>query len=417
MALEPICEILLISGLAVSMLLPTTGILVATVLEKLRKTTTFLLAVFLWLHAIFFLNLHSSVLARAERLLYFTGSELVLFALLVLLSFLAASGFWKMLRSLAYIYFFPFVLCWRVLYFLVVSIRVVDRWFRRQTETPTGNSLLIQGTSPGPTTPLPTATTPSANLPKAPAKKPGLRFLLRPFRRFTLLWCLLLLFNTHRTVVWLCLIVVLVQLGLRIFFVLKTLLFSDVWLRKYGPLAFAGLNKSIETLEAFRPDAEITGEIKGLPGQIDLWKRILGFLQDHYLLTRWAWVVCVLLFGGIYLYFSALFSFVYYGIARVEGVPLPWPDAFVTSMFIPFFVTDLPKLLMMRIVGGIQCSLVVLIGIGTVLNFLQRRLEAVRTAAVHLSNRLAEQSIQEKYTILQARISPSKQAPEGGTKD
>lgn len=394
--------------------LPGATELVNRALESLRKITTFVLAVFLWLHALFFLHLRSSALARAEGVLHLASSELVLFALLIALSFLAASGFWKMFRSLAYIYLFPFVLCWRTLYLLVLSIRLMNRWFKRQAPTRAGDSLSVEGTSA--TVAVAVAPAPPANSTKpVAAKKSGLRFLLRPFRRFTLLWCLLLLFSTHQIVVWLCLIVVLIQLGRRIFVVLKTLLFSDAWLKKYAPLAFAGIDKSIETLRAFRPDAEITSEIKGLPGQIHLWRKIVRFLQNEYLLSRWAWLVCILLFGSIYMYFSTLFSFAYYGIARVEGAPLSWPVAFVTSLFIPFFVTDLPKLLAIRLVGGIHCSLVLLIGIGTVLNFLRRRLEAVQTTAVRLSDRLAEQSLQEKLVILQARLSQSEQVNASAT--
>jgi hypothetical protein len=78
----------------------------ATLSELIRKTTTFFLALFLWLHAIFFLTVPSSVTARSIRLLRLTSSELVLFGLLLVFSFLTASGFWKTFRSLVYIYFF-----------------------------------------------------------------------------------------------------------------------------------------------------------------------------------------------------------------------------------------------------------------------------------------------------------------------
>ena len=58
--------------------------------EIVRKATTFLLAVF--------------------QLLRLATSEVVLFLLLFTFSMLAASGFWKTLLSVTYIYFFPFVL-------------------------------------------------------------------------------------------------------------------------------------------------------------------------------------------------------------------------------------------------------------------------------------------------------------------
>jgi hypothetical protein len=109
--------------------------------------------------------------------------------------------------------------------------------------------------------------------------------------------------------------------------------------------------------------------------------------------------------GSIYIYIAALFSFAYCGIARVSGVSYSWPDALVASVFIPFFVSELPKILAVKLLGGIHCLLVVAVGVGTVVNFLRRKLDAVRRAATDLSDRFADQSIQEKYRILEQKFS------------
>jgi hypothetical protein len=93
----------------------------ARVAERVRRATTFLLAVLLWTHALLFLNVQSPAISEAAGLLRLTSSEIVLFALLLSFSFLAASGFWKTLRSLAYIYFFPFVLFMYFLYFCFLT--------------------------------------------------------------------------------------------------------------------------------------------------------------------------------------------------------------------------------------------------------------------------------------------------------
>ena len=62
-----------------------------------------------------------------------------------------------------------------------------------------------------------------------------MRFFLRPFRRFMFLWCFLLLVTNHVEIVWLCLIVVLVQLGRKIWVILQALLFPKPWLDKLVP--------------------------------------------------------------------------------------------------------------------------------------------------------------------------------------
>lgn len=378
--------------------------MVATASELLRRATTLLLALFLWFHAIFLLDFNANHLHRITRLLHFTASEAILLGLLTLFSFLAASGFWKMLRSLAYIYLFPFVVLMYLIYWCALIARRMNRWFKAQGSRKLSIPIAVEGQK------LPqvsNATPKSSDGPKHSKKEFAelFSFVLRPFRRFMLLWCVLLLVTTHTAIVWLCLIVVLVQLARKIFFVLKMLLFSEPWLKKYGPVLFAGLNQALAELAELTPDAQSDG-LKRLWGQLDLWRKILDFLRDPYLMSRWAWVIGFVGFASIYLYVSALFSFAYFGIARVSGITYPWPDALVASLFIPFYVADLPKLLSIRLLGGIHCLLVLAIGFGTVFNFLRRRLDAIRRAADDLSDRL-DKGVREKQTILEARLPSS----------
>ena len=74
-------------------------------------------------------------------------------------------------------------------------------------------------------------------------------------------------------------------------------------------------------------------------------------------------------------------------------------------MFIPFFLSDLPKILAAKLLGGIHCLLVVAVGIGTIVNFLRRKLDAIRSAATDLSDRFADENIQERYMILEEKFS------------
>src|SRR6267378_3460111 len=119
-----------------------------TISENVRKATTFLLAVFLWLHALFFVNIQSPLIAKFTQLLRLTTAEFVLFALLVILSFLAASGFWKTLLSLTYIYCFPFVLLGYVFYCCFLILRAMNRWFKAQAIQQTGNVRIIEQNAP-----------------------------------------------------------------------------------------------------------------------------------------------------------------------------------------------------------------------------------------------------------------------------
>jgi hypothetical protein len=75
-------------------------------------------------------------------------------------------------------------------------------------------------------------------------------------------------------------------------------------------------------------------------------------------------------------------------------------------VFIPF-ISGLPKLLSLKLLGGTHCMLVVAVGIGTIVNFLRRKLDAIREAATDYSDRFADKSVQEKYVILEQKVSAS----------
>ena len=381
----------------------TTGPTMAKAAETIRRGTTFLLAVLLWTHALLFVNFQSPAISAAAKLFRLTSSEVVLFTLLLSFSFLAASGFWKTLRSLAYIYSFPIVLAWYFLRFCFLLVRATHRWLRSQGRPRLGEAPVVEHKVL--TVPQgPPASTPSTGRPRS-NRADLLCFLARPFRRFTFLWCILLVVATHRATIWLSLVVVLIHLARRVCQILKMLLFSDPWLREFGASVLANLNSHLASLAGVTHESPPTPELRNLWNQISSLKRILGLLGDPYILSRWAWIVGIVFLGSIYVYVALLFSFGYYGIARVGGAHFSWPDALVTSVFIPFFVSDLPKMLALKVLGGIHCSLVVLVGVGTIVNFLRRKLDAVCAASVELSGRLTERDVQEKLLILEGKFS------------
>ncbi len=374
--------------------------------ERIRKATTFLLASFLWIHAVLFLNFQSTLIANCTRVLRLSTSEFVLFALLVTFSFLTGSGFWKTLLSRLYIYFFPFVVLGYALYLCFLLLRRMNRWFKSQASPQLAAPLVANQGATSAIVPVLSAS-PESRISSKEGALRLLRFLLRPFQRFMLLWCVLLLVTTHIGIVWLCLIVVLANLARKIFLLLTILLFSDPWLKKAGTALTGGLQNALAALAAITLDSAPDNELQNLWNQLSLWRKILEFLKDPYLMSRWAWVLGILFFGSIYIYIAILFSFGYYGVARASGIQYSWPDALLTSVFIPFFISDLPKVFAERFLGGIQCLLVVVVGVGTIVNFLRRKLDTVRRAATTLSDRFYDQNVREKYVVLEARFSPT----------
>jgi hypothetical protein len=88
----------------------------------------------------------------------------------------------------------------------------------------------------------------------------------------------------------------------------------------------------------------------------------------------------------------------------VSGITYAWSEALVASLFTPFFVTELPKRLAFRLLGGFHASLALVIGIGTFFAFLNRRIAAIRAMAKTINDRLREQAFQEKFSIVGERL-------------
>jgi hypothetical protein len=192
------------------------------------------------------------------------------------------------------------------------------------------------------------------------------------------------------------------------------MLFFDPHIKRAIEKMFEIVGNAVDAIDAFTPDTTPSQELKSRWNEVRGWKMITSFMRDDYLVSRWAWVIGAISFGAIYGYIALLFSFVYFGIARVSGIPYRWPDSLVASLFIPLFATELPKTILFRVVGGMHFSLVVTIGIGTFFSFLRRRLSAIRAAATAINDRLIDKGFQEKFLLLgvQCEVSPGNPSQE-----
>jgi hypothetical protein len=372
--------------------------------EIVRRITTFLLAVFLWLHALFLLNVQVPLVTGLSHYVRLTSSETILFVLLFLFSALSASGFLGTLRSIAYIYFFPLVLLFYLLVIVFRLLRAINRWFTKD------QNLSAQQTDSGQievAAPQMEEIAPVASV--APDAGPKISsVLLRPFKRYTILWCILLLIATHTVIIWLSFIVVVCHLVWKIIGVLKITLFSRSWIEKAGNAFFVRLDIMLGTLRAVNARTRETKELEQLLREFGLWGKVARFLQNKNLVSRWAGLLVAVFFLSVYVYVALLFSFVYFGIGKVSGLNYPWLEAAITSLFIPAYIGELPKTLSMRAVGGVQYALIVCVGIGTFLNYLHRRLESVHSGAIVVSERLADKSVRDKLAILEKKFSEAK---------
>ena len=163
-------------------------------LEVSRRITRFLLALLLWAHAFFLVGNRSGIVEFVSKRLHFSFVETVLLLLLLLFSFLAGSGYWQTIKNLIYIYLFPLIL-------LLVLIVGVSRLLWKIGRPFLTDTISRVGDLPPKTIDqVAVAVTAETAMLPAQTQKPNshqiFEVITRPFRRFTLLWCILLLRNS-----------------------------------------------------------------------------------------------------------------------------------------------------------------------------------------------------------------------------
>ena len=195
-------------------------------LRFVRKVTRFALSVGLWMHALFLLRFPVPSLSPIVARLGFNVGETSILFLIICFSILASYGLGNIIVDLLYVYFFPFIL----IYILVRLLwQVVHFVFKLTTlghnvgleKKPINLPQLI--TAPQSEKQKTNAT---IGRPKFSWGKLG-KEVVRPFRQFTLLWCLLLLLTSKTTLLWIALVVLAMSLGRTLLIVVAFILVSS----------------------------------------------------------------------------------------------------------------------------------------------------------------------------------------------
>lgn len=361
----------------------------------------FAAAVALWSHALLLLTIPIPRLELWAARWHLTASEGWIVLLLALFSILSSYGFKRMAVDLTYIYFFPFIL---LFYLAGVTYLVLSFIFTR----------LRGGNSANPQAPtssvieVPNPKTPPA-LPSSAQPHWSWRFLRasvlelsRPFRQFTLLWGLLLLLSSKPILIGIALAIVLAHIARAL---LKIGFFSI--------LSFKWLSQVEEKLKSYAEgliknvlDIPLEGELNqdlnlkvlqlvGIKAGIVLFQKRKVISYSLILLS-----LAVLLLT--YFYLGLIFSFGYYGLAKVQSIPYSWGEALVTALFIPVAYTDLPRNLWMKLLGGFHWVFVVVLGLTTILGYVQRKVDSLQSVA---------QSLRERMDIEEIRVRLEKFSP------
>lgn len=373
-----------------------------TTLRWVRKSTRFFLALLLWLNALLLLRFSvPSVSPLAARLHLSTG-ETTIFLLLAGFSILFSYGWKNIIVDLLYLYFFPFIF----LYLLIrAGFWILGHLFggtRSEKDSQVSPSALEIS---GPTKslpPVPTATpTPEANF----RWKAFVRHWFRPFSQFTILWCLLLLLTPHRWLLIIALLIVLAHLARTLIFVVGFAFLSVKNLSQLDARIKTYVERLIATV--LSEQTVPTDDLRKTWALISTLQLGITLLRNRQRAAQFIIFIAALIFMATYLYLALLFAFAYYGLARINSIPYSWTEALVTAIFIPAAFGDLPHNVWIMLLGGIHWTFVVLVGLGTIVGYLQRKLNSLYRAADFLNSRFQEEEVKKRIAILNEQFKTS----------
>jgi len=376
-------------------------------LRQIRRLVRFVLACLLWLNALFIFRVPAPSTHPLATWLHITPVEAVLLVLLAALSLLTRTGYGQLILDLLYIYAFPFIL----LFLLVVAIcKGLFRLYR-----------LVVATDEKPDAALPNVVTTSivpdppkaiSLIESAPKRSEEIwAALINPFRRFTLLWCFLSALATTPVVLKISFVVVSIHVLKTVVTMLRFTVFSQGVIWRFEKYITNHADNVLAKISIVTRESEPTSDLRNLWAAVTALKTGVGLLKNRTLVARWALFLTSIFLGAAYVYISLLFSFVYYGMGRLLHVnPFGWGEALVTSLFIPFAFGDLPHNVWIKLVGGLHCSFVVLVGAGTVFNYIRKRIDSISSTATVLSVRFSDEAIQSKLIILDEKFGKTNEA-------
>lgn len=351
------------------------------------------------MHTLFVFGVPSPNLSGLGGRLHLSASEIVVFALLFSFSALATYGLGRVLVDVLYIYFFPFVLLWIVAKWSFKGLRTINRFCMAGTtvQIPVG---------------VPTVKVVDGNASSAatPEKKEKVTWkdvrtaLVQPFRRFTILWCFLLLVTTHQALLEIALAVVIIHVAFILRAILRVTIFSAGLISDLENRIRQSTDSWLEKIASVTRDTEATPDLRTVWTNLSGIKMGLLILQNRQLVSRWAAVLGSAFLGCIYTYLAFLFSFIYYGAAHVQSISLTWPMSFVTSLFLPFSFGDLPQNFWIKLAGGLHCVVVVAVSAGTIINYVTTKAQALQQTAVLLSQKFADGEVQTRLLILEEKF-------------
>jgi len=350
----------------------------------------------------------------------FTAPELCVLSFLAFVVALNIYGISKWLIDAVYIYFFPFVLIWYAFKWSSVLAWKISKALARlvslqavSEDWQTAMALL------GPSTlnPLPSSIQPPpAEVKQSPSKankKTHSTFVCKlwkglraPFTHFTLTWCVLIVVSLKPALLGLATLVIIAH-TLRF---LGTLVVTALGVNRVFVTAEQKLTEMIRQLThkvlKYPLEAPVDTDLRTIVSQL-AGIRFLSFLiHKRSEILHGALTLAVGVYVLIYLRLVFLFTFLYFGIAKIGHIKFGLLDSVVSALLMPLSFGDLPHNSFMKFFAGAQSAIVVLLGVGAVGAYLQRKLNAVQQAAGNVWEVLNSDDVKVRIEHFQARQPP-----------
>ena len=362
----------------------------------LRKSTRFALATFLWLHALFLLRPAPVDMVPLAARVGMSHAEFVVVVAVVGAGLLKAYGWKNVIVDLLYIWCFPVVLPCLLVYWTVVAVQSARRVLRAGAPAEAQGIRTVDAPVGGQQA--------SRSFPWRKVVKSFTRSVLG----FATLWGLLVVFTTHIWTLRLATLMVLVAIARMLYVVLKFFVFSTGWLSSLEASIQNTAEKWIACIGAW-VEPEPSVEVKNAWNGLRAFQFGVKALRDRRRVTQWTIGLGGVVFVAVYAYAALLFSFSYVGLARLSGVALSWSDALLTSLLLPISYGDLPRVALVRLLGGLHYAFLVVFGFGSFWSYVRRQATSIHTTIAVIALKLDQDEVKNRFNELERKLGPQAQ--------
>lgn len=323
-------------------------------------------------------------------------------AAILFYSYVADNAGWSIIVDALYVYVSP------VIAFSLLSWKIIKRAGRSLAAASPALAEIYKQTI---------AQEPQAVTTKSKEEQPKtesiLRFLIRPFLHFSILWCVLISISDQR---WILLLSAVAGLTIAVSAIKSlhdSLNNAATMMENFNLGLHNAVEKFIADLKNAAPSSKL---FKDSINNVRIYGALFRYLSSLEAVRRVTRRISLSVAIPTYIYTSLLCGFVYYDIAKLAHIQWPLGEALIDALYMPIAFTDLPHNYAIRIVGGLQVASLILIGYDAIFRTINENMEKLSTVALGLSAIIETDSVRQALAVYEAHAAGGQvQEPQAGT--